>query len=375
VSGSTAATWLAYGGAGGTLGWPTAEATCSTSGTCSQAFQYGYITTSPTGGTRAIWGGFAAYWANAGGLSGRLGAALSDVVYDATAGHTGWRQRFTGGLVAQAAGGSPVTVTPAYEAGWAAAGGVAGWLGWPTAEQTCTTGNCAQSFSTGVLSSSPTYGVHAIVGSFSGWWTSAGGLSVLGPALTDLRFDAGSGGGWIQHFAGGVAAQPRGGSVVLTSGAIQSTWYSWGAAQSWIGWPTANVSCIAQSCGEAFQAGAMTSDPTYGVRALVGGIGTFWGQGGLSTYGVATSDTTYSSASGGGWKQTVTAGLIAQSRATAPVLVPTGDILRTWMYYGAEATWLGWPIGSQTCSAGTCTQTFQGGSATSSSSGVVFTPR
>lgn len=368
--------WSRTGGAGGLLGWPTSGYACNGT-TCAQNFQSGAVTFAPNAGARAVWGGFAGFWQSSGGRDGSLGAATSDVVATTSVKGSGWTQDYQKGSVAISGAGTFAVPTDVAQV-WRATGFVDGWLGWPVGAQTCTASVCQQPFQGGIVTSTVAWGAHAVVGSFSPWWINAGGMSSVGAALNDLRFSSVAGGGWIQHFQTGIAAQRVGGPVVLSTGSIQSTWYSWGGETSWLQWPTSDVSCVGTSCGESFQAGALTVSSTAGVRAVVGGLGVTWtASGGISTFGAATGDTTYSAASGGGWLQTFEKGVMAQGRTSAPVFVPSGPILSMWSYYGAEKTWLGFPTGGQTCTqAGACTQSFQGGTASSTASGsVTFTPR
>jgi uncharacterized protein with LGFP repeats len=145
----------AAGGVGGSLGWPTAEQSCS-GGACSQEFQGGSIQVSAQGKVRIVHKvadpAIAAYYASSGGASGPLGYPLTGSLPVASSSPNGGgvQVAFEHGLVESSAAGT-FTVKDAIRSAHGAAGGVAGPYGWPTAEQNCTTTSCSQAFQNGTI--------------------------------------------------------------------------------------------------------------------------------------------------------------------------------------------------------------------------------
>lgn len=368
--------WASLGGANGTLGWPSSSYTCNGS-SCAQNFQSGVITESPAGGMRSIWGGFDAVWRASGGVGGTLGAATSDIAYVSSSPYgAGYFQPYERGTVTESGVGQ-FAMSATFDDVWFATGAHSGWLGWPTEAQSCGGSGCQQRFQGGIIVAGTSGPARAIVGGFSTWWQAAGGLGGPGVPLDDIRYSSTNGGGWAQTFAAGTAAQSRSSNVAFVGGSIGQLWASAGLESSWFGWPQSAEACAGGECGQAFQNAVITNSPTAGIHASVGGLGALWSStGGIAKYGAATTDTRYSEANGGGWLQSFKAGLISQTRSGQPLFTPSGPILRTWEYYGAERTWMGFPTGPQTCNANTCSQDFQGGVATQNEAGEIrFTAR
>lgn len=368
------------GAAAGAMGWPKGEQYCSSGLRCGQAFLAGTISTTPTYGAHTIWGGMNDYWSSVGGIDGVLGAALNDAVYSTAGTDRAWVQNFEHGILTQSPYGMiPVAYGPVASA-WIGAGGGEGWLGWPVSAYTCGANGCQQTFTGGVISWNSSFGIHLVSGGFVAEWQRRGGLAVMGPAYNDLTTvrSAGNGPGWVQNFAAGILAQSGAGYALVPYGPAQALWSAAGAQSGTYGWPQGERTCVGSGCGQLFQFGAITESASWGTHATFGGLGVAWrAGGGLSTYGAATNNVRYSNANGGGWAQNFSSGILTQSRSgTGVVYTPYGRILDVWAYYGAEATWLGWPSGAQTCDVNGCVQDFQNGVARSTSSGAVsFSPR
>ena len=357
----------------GPLGWPAGEQMCAPNGVCFQSFAGGTITTSAAAGTNVVWGSIASYWASSGGPY-NLGAAIGAQGYSQASNGVGWFQRFQNGTVVLSASGTIVIPRNGIESAWVASGAGGGFYGWPKGAATCISTSCTQVFQGGVLSTSAANGTHAILWGLQGVWETSGGINGLGVALTDLRGSSLSGTGWVQQFSSSaMIVRPDGSSVQIPYGGIWSAWVGAGAESAY-GWPTAAASCAGTSCSQRFQNAQITTGPQGGF-AIVGGFTSAWERfGGLGTVGAATSPLRYSAANRGGYSQGFVGGTITQAVGSAPIFTPAGRILSTWQQYGAEATWLGWPVAAQTCNGDACTQQFQHGTATSNSGGVQFTP-
>ncbi|KAA9111243.1 LGFP repeat-containing protein [Microbacterium rhizomatis] len=367
------------GGPASGMGWPTGEQICSTGLRCSQSFLYATISSTAAYGAHTLWGGLNDYWKAGGGTDGRLGAALNDAVYSTAGAQPAWVQNFERGVVAQNPAGTFLVPYGDVMSVWLRAGGGEGWLGWPASEYSCVAGGCAQRFAGGTITWNSTYGAHVISGGFIAEWTRRGGFGALGPALTDLvTVPAGAnGGGWVQNFGGGVLAQSGAGIFLVPYGPAQALWSASGGQSGTWGWPYSDRTCVASGCGQSFQYGGISDSTTWGVHTIYGGLGQAWkAAGGMSGYGAALNDIRYATSNGGGYIQHYSSGVVTQQRDAAPVFTPYGRILDVWFYYGAEATWLGWPKGTQTCSSTGCVQQFQNGVARSDAAGSVsFLPR
>lgn len=355
----------------GPLSWPTSEQMCAPNGVCFQSFAGGAVTTAAATGTQVVWGGLGQFWAQSGGPYS-LGAALAPMNYYQQANGAGWVQRFQGGSIAQSAAGIIVVPHTGIESAWLATDSGRGFYGWPTSATSCVSTSCAQTFQGGVLSTSVANGTHAILWGVQSIWKQSGGINGLGVALTDLRGSSVSGTGWVQQFSSaGVVLRPDGTMTRIPYGGIWNTWAGAGAEASF-GWPTAAAACVGTACGQRFQYSEITTSPQ-GNFVVVGGFVAPWESfGGLATVGPAIASLRYAQANGGGWSQRFAGGVVTQVSASAPIFTPAGPILTTWQHYGAEGTWLGWPIGTQQCSGTSCTQQFQHGRATSNTGGVMF---
>ncbi|GAA3205440.1 hypothetical protein [Microbacterium terregens] len=359
------------GGPGGTMGWPNGEQSCSTGVRCSQSFLYASISTTPRYGAHMVGGGLNTHWRSTGATDGSLGAALNDVTYLVTSAGPGWVQNFEQGVLVQSQYGFHVVPYGSIQQTWSASGAGAGWLGWPRGAVTCAAVGCAQLFAQGIVTSTDTWGAYGISGGFVAEWEARGGLGGLGAALNNLSFTAANGGGWAQNFSTGILAQSGVGSFVVPYGRSQGVWTAAGGQFGSLGWPQSAQTCDNTGCGQQFQTGAIT-ESTWGVYSTFGGLGAVWrAGGGMAAYGPALNNIRYSAANGGGWVQHFGNGVITQNPSGLAVFTQYGPILTTWYQYGAEATWLGWPSGPQTCDANGCIQQYQNGVARSDPQGVV----
>jgi len=357
----------------GPLGWPVTEQFCADNGVCYQRFAGGTITTSAATGTQVVWGGIAQFWAQSGGPYG-LGAAVASMESYSQPNGLGWIQRFQGGAIGQSASGTFIVPRNSIGTAWLASGSGQGPYGWPTGIHACVNSSCAQTFQGAVLSATASNGNHPIMWGFQAYWAQNGGLSTLGAAVTDLRGSNASGGGWVQQFAAAALTMRINGTMTqIPYGPLWSAWVASGAESGNYGWPESASACSGSECGQRFQTAVITNSPN-GTFAVIGGFVGPWDTfGGIATVGAATAPLRYAAASRGGWSQQYSRGVITQSRAGTPIFTPASPILNTWQHYGAEATWLGWPVEAQQCNAESCTQRFQHGVASSVGIAVSFT--
>jgi len=360
-----------HGGPAGSLAWPNAEQSCAAGLRCSQSFVYATISTTPQYGAHVIPGGMNTHWQATGGTNGTLGAALNDLSYSVNGAGPGWVQNFERGVMVQSQYGFVLVPYGAIQSVWTNSNAGAGPLGWPRTDVACASGDCAQLYSGGLVTSTPTWGAHMIADTFAREWESRGGLTGLGVAFNSASSSGVSGGGTIQNFAAGLLTKGTAGTFFVPYGRTQAVWTATGGITGTLGWPESAYTCDATGCGQQFQGGAVT-ESSWGVYSTFGGLGAIWRQGGgMAAYGPALNNIRYSTSNGGGWVQHFGNGVITQKQSGAAVFTPYGPILSTWYQYGAEATWLGWPLEAQTCEAGSCIQQFQNGVARSTPEGVV----
>lgn len=150
--GGIQAAWTVASEGRGSYGWPTAAATCDSSG-CTQLFQNAVLSQS-SWGAFATYGGIASVWsANQGATA--IGPALGGIRYSTVNG-AGWAQHFSKGVITQSAATGAALFTPYGPIlnTWYAYGAEYTWLGWPTGGQSCgADGSCVQQYQNGVARS------------------------------------------------------------------------------------------------------------------------------------------------------------------------------------------------------------------------------
>ena len=343
--GGSGQAYRAAGGVQGPLGWPTGPQACS-AGRCWQPFVGGLITSTPQYGAQVIWGGFVTEWLASGGLDGPYGAALNGLSSVSGPSGAGWQQNFQGGVLTQTSAGFRLVPYP-IAMGWLSRGGGGGWLGWPTEQAQCDLW-CAQTFSGGIVHSQPA-GTQTVTGGFVAEWRARGGLNGIGVAWTPLDYTSSPRLGWWQHFAGGILTQSANGFQLVAYGRIADAWLQAGGPRSWVGFPVSEQVCTTLGCSQQFTGALLTTD-SRATFPVVGGLAGHWtSHDGATTIGPALNQMRFNPVNGGGWAQHFTRGVITQSVGGGTVFTPYGPILDTWYHYGAEATWLGWPVGTQTC--------------------------
>lgn len=289
---------LTYRTAGGParLGWPTQVGSVA-AGKYVQLTAGLFIRT--TTGQRLIVRGetYRAY-AAAGGITGALGAPT------ASEGQSGanYTQHFAGGSIFVTPGGT-YTVT-ALSKSLIKAGGVAK-IGYPTGPQVGSGGSFSQDFGSTTLTTSKA-GAFTVAGVIGRTYRDQGGASgPLGAAISAERVVDG---GVVQEFEGGriycsVAA------TVAVSPSFDAVLNSTGGVKGRLGWPTGSVETTSQGQRQTFQGGEVWAD-TRGRNPVpvVGAIlKTARDAGGLAVLGVPSAAENESSS---GWSQSFAAGAV-----------------------------------------------------------------
>lgn len=274
------------GGVRGSTGWPTSAMTCEAQH-CAQSFQHAVLGSTPDGqGVSVVTPAIIAYYLDHGGPSGPLGAPQSQAVSVATNGG-GTQQSFHKGLVNVTPNGI-FTISQLFRDAQTAAGGVAGAIGWPTAEQVCASGVCSQTFEHALFISRDGKVRTIADPELLAYFQSSGGLAgSLGYPLSDKILVAGpNGGGWQMAFERGLVESSSAGTFTLRD-AIRDAHGLTGGVGGALGWPTGEQSCAAGACAQTFQNGLIYV-PSGGVArtisspeiaayfANVGGAGARW---------------------------------------------------------------------------------------------------
>jgi uncharacterized protein with LGFP repeats len=214
VLGSIRDTWLATGGSGGYLGFPTTSDTPVPGKGAYVRFQGGDVYWSPTTGTQIVRGEILNAWLATGGATGYLGfPTTSDA---ATADGRGYFVRFQGGDVYWSAATGTQVVRGSILSTWLAAGGATGPLGFPTTSDAKTA----------------------------------------------------DGRGYVVRFTGGdVYWSPATGSQVV-SGAMAKTYWQRGGSSSALGFPTRSSYAVSGGMRTDFEHGSMTWNATSGAVAV-----------------------------------------------------------------------------------------------------------
>jgi uncharacterized protein with LGFP repeats len=361
VSGGIGDSWNRSGGEAGTLGYPAGPMSCTGAG-CDQPFVRGDLVWTASGNTvRQISGAIAQTWRTSGRSTGDLG--LPTGAMDCALPGGGCLQTFERGTVVWSSSTGARTVSGAIGWAWSTQGGAAGPLGYPAGDMLCLSGGCAQAFQRGDLAWTPSGGTRAVSGAIAWLWNREGrATGYLGHPTADMVCGL-AGGGCRQAFAGGLVAWSPGGGVHATSGAIQAEWLRSGGEDGPLGWPVEGMQCQLENggCRQTFGGGQVLWSPATGVSSVLGPMDTAYAaqgrQGGPLGYPTAAQQCT-----AGGCTQSFQGGVLAWSSATGAHAL-TGGIGWLWAAGGGAAGALGWPTAGMTCDATGCGQRFQRGEA------------
>lgn len=317
--GSIRALYRSLGAENSSLGYPISEEQCGLkNGGCYQMFQGGGVVWSPeTGANVSSYGAIRNTWGANGFENGPLGYPTSSEICGLK--DAGCYQSFQGGNIHWSAPtGAQPTRYGAILTSWAASGFESGALGYPTSGEVCglKDSGCVQSFQNGQI-----------------------------------------------HWTAGTGAQRT------RAGAIRALWLSLKAENGVLGYPTGTETCGLKDAGcyQSFQGGQIHWTPKTGAQLTRNGaIRTVWAgsgyQDGVLGYPVGIETCGLKD---GGCYQSFQGGQIHWSPASGAYMTRAGAIATYWAQSGWENGPLGYPTGTETCSAaGDCYQQFQKGTLT-----------
>ncbi|PRB64760.1 LGFP repeat-containing protein [Microbacterium sp. MYb45] len=362
----------AYSKAGwvrGAYGWPTGAETCS--GTvCAQPFQRGVLQY-----TKGGVAGPAAEVTNAaiktvyqasGGATGPLGYPLRAVQSVTDKNGNGYAQQFAGGWIHSSARGTFASSSQLM-ALYSAAGWVRGSLGWPTGAEKCTDLGCTQTFAKGTLSAATAgsdgskitatiRALHQSIGGTAGW---IGAPTAAVQHVTDPQ-----GNGDAQRFAGGWIHSSAKGSFA-TSTRIMTGYSAAGWVRGVLGWPVGAETAVTDPNGDGITqqfAGGWIHSSASGTFSSSSAIMKAYSAAGWlrGTLGWPTgAETKVTDKNGNGLSQKFAGGWIHSS--ASGTFSSSSTIMKAYSAAGWLRGPLGWPTTAETCNAGSCAQSFTGG--------------
>ena len=263
-----------------------------------------------------------------GGASGALGAVASDYIPISTSSGAGTGRAYANGSIYWSPRTGTAAVLEPFRSFYFGYGGATGILGWPNSQTIALpqrTGGAAQSYLHGSVYTSTSTGTHSVVGS------------------------------------------------------LRDTYFGYGGATGWLGWPTAEASSVSSTGGprvargllQEFEYGYLTSESATGNHAVNSAIGARYVEDGgpNSALGWPVSEPLTYDYNGGGTAQVFEGGSIFASHAGAFALQ---DSYRdVYFAVGGAQGWLGWPTTGPICpSIGVCWQHFQNASILKDSTGT-----
>jgi uncharacterized protein with LGFP repeats len=361
--------WGTLGWESGRLGYPTADATCGLPNSgCSQAFQGGLLVGSASTPVSVVSGAIRTKWTAAGGAAGTLGYPTADERCGLVGG--GCFQSFKNGSVYwTAATGAQIVTTGAIRTRWGTLGWEKGRLGYPTGDATCglPDDGCSQTFQGGTLVGSAGTPVRVVGGAIRTKWNASGGAAgTLGYPTADERCGLANGGCFQSFKKGSVYWTAATGARIVTTGAIRARWGTLGWEKGALGYPTADPTCGLpdDGCSQTFQGGTLVGSAITPVRLLKGAIRTRWtaSGGAAGTLGYPTADERCGMRNGGCF-QPFQKGSVYWSSATGAHTV-SGQIRTAWGLAGYERGTLGYPTEEPVAVGPDTRQKFQGGTLT-----------
>ncbi|WP_323740667.1 S8 family serine peptidase [Microcella flavibacter] len=341
------------GGAGGPLGSPTTPASCAYVATeCWGEFATGVIFWNASSGTIVVGPELIAAYRAAGGPSGTVGPPTTA----AQIASGGIRQSFRFGVGYSSTAGSVIHRTgSAIHARYAAAGGPAGVMGWPTTGETCVSSRCVAEFERGAITWIPSAGVQEVGPDFVVEYRRAGGpWGPLGVPIDIRRAYSAGLTGTAQNLEGGYLYGSSAGTVALrkNSGIFQR--YSQAGSQyGALGWPTAPEECVGASCRADFENGSIAWTPSTGVRVVAEPLRAAWDSLGAQS-GVLGSPRGerveyFTGTSRAGSAQDFVGGYVYSSTAGTVGLRKNSGIFQRYGASGSQYGPAGWPASEERC--------------------------
>lgn len=257
--------WARTGRENGPLGYPTSGQICGlTASGCIQFFQNGNVYFSPASGSASVRGDLLASYATAGYEGSSVGYPVSDQICGLAGGGCG--QGFQRGAIywSPASGGFPIT--DVMMAGWARAGRETGTLGYPTAAAVCglAQGGCGQTYQTGVQFGTSSTGMHFLHIALVDTWKAAGGEGgYLGYPTADQTCQLVRGGCVAPFQGGAIFWSPTTGPQAV-GGAILDTWTAQGRESGRWGYPARYAVQSGTTVVQQFENGTATWDLSTG---------------------------------------------------------------------------------------------------------------
>lgn len=372
--GAITAAYTEFGGATSSLGAKVTTTKCAlTAMSCSKTYEHGVIFWSAASGAYVVAGAIGDFYKAQGGTKSALGLPSKNAVaMNGGANGNGVNQPFTGGLVSSSSAGT-FAMLGAYRTKHAALEGVAGPMGWPTANRVCTLAAkaCMQTFQNGTLASANSTAIaYAVVDpTIVAYYATQGGpTGVLGIPTRDAVPTSGgaNGDGLNQPFVGGLISSSADGAYAMLGG-LRTAHATRGGVAGKLGWPIANRTCGLPGgfCSQAFQHGTLYASAKVSGAVSVPEIATYYtGKGGPGgSLGLPKQDAVpmAGGANGAGFNQPFTNALVSSSANGTFSMV--GLIRTAHGKLGGVAGPLGWPLGDQTCGLpkSGCKQVFQNG--------------
>ncbi|MGR7023809.1 N-acetylmuramoyl-L-alanine amidase [Geodermatophilus sp. URMC 62] len=260
VYGAIRSAWGATDGPDGPLGLPTGSERAAADGFGRvQTFQGGSVYWSPASGAHPVRGGVLATWLGSGGETGPTGYPTSA---EAAAGDgRGQVQRFQSGSIYWTATTGAHIVRGAVGAIWLASGGPGGPLGYPAGGERDTADGRGrvQSFERGEVYWSATTGARIVRGDIADAYAAAGGVTgVLGLPTAEATATGPGGTGRVQTFQGGGIWWTADHGAHVVRGGIGATWAASGGVTGRLGFPVGDETATAAGAQQRFQGGTVT---------------------------------------------------------------------------------------------------------------------
>ncbi|MBN9606109.1 MAG: hypothetical protein J0G30_05815 [Actinomycetales bacterium] len=372
--GAVRTAYFAQQGAWGYLGWPTSGVRC-VGANCSQIFEHGAI---------AVIGSSVTYidqqerdvWVAAGGITGTLGAVVSDeIAYTENGGGT--TRIFSGGSIFTSPDGT-FAVTEPIKTPYFDQRGAWGGLGWPSSVRTCVPGGCWQRFQNGAIVTNGPSSYQFTKSEFDAYLIAGGPGGVLGlPTSSSFTYTE-NGGGTARIYAQGTLFRSAAGSFAVTE-PIRSLYFAQRGAWGPLGWPVAAMSCQDGTCTQRFQGGTLSAaapgtvaPPTESPddeqaqihSQRIASIAMQQNLGGPTSGLLAYTE------NGGGYARVYGGTTVFSSDAGA--FAVSGGVRSA--YFAQRGAWgaLGWPTAGQRCMQGGCYQAFQNGTIFAGDSSAVI---
>ncbi|WP_448617629.1 N-acetylmuramoyl-L-alanine amidase [Geodermatophilus sp. URMC 65] len=324
-------------------------------------FQHGDVYWSPTTGSQLVRGDILAAWLAAGGATGSLGfPTTSDAP---TPDGRGYFVRFQGGdIYWSQATGARILVLGSIRRTWLAAGGTAGYLGFPTTNEGPVGTGASARFQGGDLFWSPTTSTRIVRGDILAAYHAAGGpTGYLGfPLSSDAPTPDGR--GYFVRFQGGDIYWSQATGARIVRGSIKDTWLAAGGVTSFFGFPVTDDTATGKGAFVRFQGGDVYWSPTTGTHIVRGDILAAYHAAGGATGSLGfptTSDAP--TPDGRGYFVRFQGGDIYWSQATGARILVLGSIRRTWLAAGGTAGYLGFPTTNEGPVGTGASARFQGG--------------